>query len=176
MQSGLLSRLMGRPAEVKTLPVTAKYARAALRWEMAKSAMGSAGGLAILFGLNPSVWVAVPVGIGTALFAIYGVHQHRRGGIQFEISEERISSLQRGRRIDIPWSALERFKLNFYAFGRKSEQGTLVLYVHGGGERIKLDSAADEFATALFYAAQMARNRELTLDSTTIANLDQLGL
>jgi hypothetical protein len=183
VQTGLLSRLMGRPAEVKTLPVTLRYAATGLRWELAKGAVGTAGGIGILFGLSPSPWVGVPVAIGTALFAAYGWQQVRRGRIEFEVTEERIAvrPAKAGAGNDattqaIPWGTLEKFRLKFFAFGRRAEQGTLVLYVEGGGRKIKLDSATDHFATALFYGAQMARTRELTLDPTTLANLEQLGL
>lgn len=176
MQTGLLSRLMGRPAEVKTLPVTIRYAPGALRWELGKGAAGAAGGLAILLGLNPSLWVGVPVGIGTALFGAYAWQQLRRRRIVFEVTEERTVLREGGRRLEIPWGALEHVKLKYYAFGRRAEQGTLVLHLEGAGQRIKLDSAADHFATALFYAAQMARTRELNLDPTTLDNLVKLGL
>ncbi len=182
MQTGLLSRLMGRPAEVKTLPVTLRYTASALRWELAKGAIGAAGGLAILIGLSPSPWVGVPVAIGSALFAAYAGQQIRRGRIEFEVTEERIAMRAAGAATGdaaaraIPWGALDKFRLKFFAFGRRAEQGTLVLYIEGAGHKLKLDSAADQFATALFYAAQMARTRELTLDPTTLANLQQLGL
>ena len=176
MQTGLLSRLMGRPAEVRTLPVTVRYGSGALRWEMAKGGAGAAGGLAILIGLSPSPWVGVPVGIAAALFAAYGLQQVRRTRISFEVTEEQASMRDGERRREIPWGRLESVKLKYYAFGRKAQQGTLVLQLAGGGQRLKLDSAADEFATALYYAAQVARNRELPLDPTTLANLEQLGL
>lgn len=176
MQTGLLSRLIGRPAEVKTLPVTIRYAPGALRWELAKGATGSVGGLAILLGLSPSLWIGVPVGIATILFGAYALQQVRRRGIEFEVTEERTLVRERGKVRAIPWGRLEAVKLKFYAFGRKAEQGTLVLTLEGGGEKIKLDSAADQFPTALYYAAQMARTRELALDPTTLTNLQQLGL
>lgn len=176
MQSGLLSRLMGRPAEVKNLPVTLRYTPATLRWELAKGVAGTLGGLAILLGLNPSPWVGVPVAAVSLLFAGYGLQQLRRRRLAFEVTEER-TSLRAGTRLrTIPWAALERVHLKYYAFGRRTEHGTLVLSLAGAGQRIKLDSSADEFATALFYAAQVARNRSLSLDPTTLANFQQLGL
>ncbi len=176
MQSGLLSRLMGRPAEVKNLPVTVRYVPTLLRWELAKSAAGSLGGLAILLGLNPSPWVGVPVAAVSVLFAGYGWQQVRRRRLAFEVTEER-ASLRQGARVQtIPWAALERVQLKYYAFGRRADHGTLVLALAGAGQRIRLDSGADEFATALFYAAQVARNRALAIDPTTLANFEQLGL
>jgi len=176
VQLGLLSRLMGRPAEIRSLPVTVRYVPSVLRWEMAKGAAGTAGGLALLAGVNPSLWIAVPVGAVTAAFAAYGWQQHRRRRLRYEVTPERLLAAEGERSRALAWSALERIKLNFYAFGRKAENGTLVLHLHGGGHRIKLDSAADEFATALYYSAQAARQRELSLDPTTLFNLERLGL
>lgn len=176
MQSGLLSRLMGRPAEVKNLPVTLRYVPALLRWELVKGAAGAAGGVAILVGLNPSLWVGVPVAAVTALFAGYGWQQVRRRRLAFEVTEER-ASLREGTRLrTISWAALERVHLKYYAYGRRADHGTLVLSLVGAGQRIKLDSGADEFATALYYAAQIARTRSLDIDPTTLANFEQLGL
>jgi hypothetical protein len=176
VQLGLLSRLMGRPAEVKSLPVTLRYVPGALRWEVAKGASGTLGGLAILIGLHPSAWVGVPVGVATAMFAAYGWQQLRRRRVHIEVTQERLLAAEGERERELPWPALEALKLNYYAFGRKAQQGTLVLTLRGAGQRIKIDSAADEFATALCYAAQVARHRELSLDPTTQANLEQLGL
>jgi hypothetical protein len=176
VQTGLLSRLMGRAAEVKTLPVSVRYVPSVLRWEMIKSAIGSIGGLAIVIGLRPTPWIGVPIGVATVLFAAYGIQQFRRGKVQYEVTQDLLLAADGSGRRQIPWQSVDKFRLKYYAFGRKAEQGTLVLHVGGAGHRIKLDSAADEFATALFYAAQVARQRDLTLDPTTLANLEQLGL
>jgi hypothetical protein len=173
---GLLSRLMGRPAEIRSLPVTIRYVPAALRWEMVKGGAGTLGGLGILIGLHPSLWVGVPVGVATALFAAYGWQQARRTRVRIEVTEERLLAAEGERMQELPWPALEKFKLNYYAFGRKSDSGTLVLTLRGAGLRIKIDSAADEFATALYYSAQVARQQNLSLEPTTLANLEQLGL
>jgi len=167
---------MGRPAEVKSLPVTVRYVPALLRWELAKGAAGTLGGLAILLSLNPSLWVGGPVAAVSALFAGYGWQQVRRRRLAFEWTEERASLREGARLRTIPWAALERVQLKYYAFGRRAERGTLVLSLAGAGQRMKLDSGADEFATALFYAAQVARSRSLAIDPTTQANFEQLGL
>jgi hypothetical protein len=161
---------------VKSLPVTLRYVPTVLRWELAKGAAGTVGGLAILLGLSPSPWVGVPVAVVSALFAGYGWQQVRRRRLAFEVTEERTSLREGARLRTIPWAGLERVQLKYYAFGRRAEHGTLVLSLAGAGQRIKLDSSADEFATALFYAAQVARNRDLAIDPTTLANFEQLGL
>jgi len=176
MQLGLMAKLIGRPVEVKALPVTLRYSPNALRWEAGKSALGAAICAVIIAGLQPSIWVAVPVGVVGALFALYGAQQLRRGGVTYQVDEKAATRIQGARRITIPWERLESFRLHFYAFGRKAREGTLEVRLAAGGQKIKVDSSADHFATLLYHAARICRERDLTLDPTTIANLDQLGL
>ena len=54
--------------------------------------------------------------------------------------------------------------------------GTLVLVLHDGTGKLKVDSTLDHFPTLLSRAARAARERNLELRPTTEANLDQLGL
>jgi hypothetical protein len=176
MQLGLMAKLIGRPVEVKALPVTLRYAPQNLRWEVGKSAVGAAVCFGIVFGLGPSIWVAAPIGVVGALFALYGLQQLRRGGVTYEVDETSVTRVQGARRVSIPWERLESFRFHFYAFGRKAQEGTLEVRLAGGSQKIKVDSSADHFPTLLVHAALVSRHRNLTLDPTTIANLDQLGL
>jgi hypothetical protein len=176
MQIGLMAKLIGRPVEVKALPVTLRYAPDTLRWEAIKSGVGVAVCLGIIFGLNPSMWIAVPVGIVGLMFAYYGAQQLRRGGVTIEVNEEAATRIHGVRRTTIHWEKLETFRLHFYAFGRKAQEGTLEVRLAAGGEKIKVDSTIDHFPTLLVHASRVARAQNLTLDPTTVANLDQLGL
>jgi hypothetical protein len=176
MQLGLMAKLIGRPVEVKALPVTLRYAPDVLRWEAIKSAIGALICGGIVVGLDPSVWMAVPVGIVGAMFAFYGVQQLRRGGVTVEVDEDAATRIHGVRRTTIPWEKLETFRLHFYAFGRKAQEGTLEVRLGAGGDKIKVDSTIDHFPTLLVHASRVARAQNLRLDPTTVANLDQLGL
>jgi hypothetical protein len=162
--------------EVKALPVTLRYSRSSLRWEAGKGALGTAVAAGMLLGLQPAIWVALPLGIVGTLFGLYGLQQWRRGGVQFEVDEVTATRVKGGRRESIPWGQLDGFRLHFYAFGRKAREGTLEVRLSAGARRFKVDSAADHFPTLLVHAARVSRERGLNLDPTTAANLDQLGL
>ncbi len=176
MQSGIFSRLIGRSAEIKALPVTLRYPPSLLRWEFAKGLAGALGGAAIVVGLEPAPLLGWPLGVIAALFALYAGQQVRRGRLLYEVSEHGAAQVRGLQRVEIPWVRLEKLRLNFYGYGKRASQGTLVLLLESGGRRIKLDSGADHFPTLLFHAAQVARQRDLPLEPTTSSNLEQLGL
>lgn len=176
MQLGLMAKLIGRPVEVKALPVTLRYAPDALRWEAIKSGVGALICAGIVVGLQPAVWIAVPVGIVGLMFAYYGVQQVRRGGVSVEVDDRAATRVHGTQRVSIAWEKLESFRLHFYAFGRKAQEGTLEVRLAAGGDKFKVDSTIDHFPTLLVQAARVSRERNLTLDPTTVANLEQLGL
>lgn len=176
MQLGLMAKLIGRPVEVKALPVTLRYPPATLRSELLKAGLGAALCFGVVFGLDPSPWVAVPVALLGVLFAGYGLVQWRRGGVTFELDEKAVTRIQGTRRTVIPWDQLDSFRLHFYAFGRKAREGTLEVRLGAAAGRFKADSTLDHFPTLLVQAARVSRARNLPLDPTTAANLEQLGL
>ena len=104
------------------------------------------------------------------------LQQLRRGGVHYEVDEQTATRVTAGRRVSIPWGQLDGFRLHFYAFGRGAREGTLEVRLSAGPRRLKVDSAADHFPTLLVHAAQVSRERGLTLDPTTLENLAQLGL
>lgn len=176
MQLGLMAKLIGRPAELKALPVTLRYPPAVLRWELGKASVGALVCFGIILGLQPAIWVAVPVAAVGTLFALYGVQQWRRSGVHYEVDQQAATLVRGTERRTIPWGQLDGFRLHFYAFGRKAQEGTLEVRLSAGERKLKVDSATDHFPTLLVQAAGIARERDLKLDPTTQANLDQLGL
>jgi hypothetical protein len=173
---GLMAKLIGKPVEVKALPVILRYSPTVLRWEAGKSAVGGGVCFAIVLGLQPSLWVGVPVAVVGGLFALYGLQQWRRGSLHYEVDQQAATRVQGSHRESIPWGQLDGFRLHFYAFGRKAREGTLEVRLSAGDRRFKVDSAIDHFPTLLVQAAGIARERVLPLDPTTQANLEQLGL
>src|SRR5574341_455655 len=117
MQLGLMAKLIGRPVEVKALPLTGRYAPATLRWEAGKGIAGAAGALAVLLGLDPAVWIAAPLAVLCALLALYGWQQVRRFGVRYEMTRKAATRIQGRRRETIAWGELEGFRLHFYGFG-----------------------------------------------------------
>src|SRR5574341_1145442 len=98
MQLGLMAKLIGRPVEVKALPLTGRYAPATLRWEAGKGIAGAAGALAVLRGRETIAWGELE---GFRLH-FYGFGRQARTGTL----EVRLTA--RGRRIKAD-SALDHF-------------------------------------------------------------------
>lgn len=175
MYTDKLSTILGEPVLIEPLPLTLRYAPARLRNEALKAAVGAALCLAVLLALRPAAVIAWPVGMVGVLFPAYLVQQVRRRALIVELDAAGLSRKAGGATRRLEWSALDRFKLQFYPHRRRSLQGTLVLTL-GGGFRVKVDSGLAHFPTLLLHAAAAARERALTVDSTTSANLAQLGL
>jgi len=176
MQLGLLGKLIGRSVEIKALPVTGAYDRSSLRWETIKGLGGAAATLAILVGLQPVVWFAVPLALLCLLLGLHGAQQALRFGVHYEVTAKGAARIQGRRRQEIAWKDLDGLRLHFYGFGRQARTGTLEVRLSASGRRFKADSALDHFPTLLAHAAQAARKRNVPLDPTTLANLEQLGL
>lgn len=184
-----LSKLTGQPAEVASLPVTGSYPRNVLTREVVKGGVGIAICLGIVLLLNPSTWLAVPLTGIAGLFGLYVWQQARRFSLRLEMDETGVIRVRGENRTAFHWSDLRDFRLNFYAHGRKSSQGTLVIVLKCGSNaspgkpgktvkpaKLKVDSSLDHFPTLLLNAAGAARKSSLELHPTTLANLDQFEL
>ena len=170
-----LGTILGRPAVIKPLPLTLRYAPERLRGEAIKAASGVVLCVAALLVLSPAAAIAWPIGLVALLFLAYLIQQWRRRALRLELDSAGLAHDTGGSARRIAWARLDTFRLHFFPHRRRSPQGTLVLTLRGDS-RMKLDSALVDFATLLLHAAAAARERGLTLDATTEANLAQLGL
>lgn len=171
-----LAKLMGRPVEVAPIPLTGRYPQRLLTTEVVKGAVGVVVCVGLVVGLRPTPWIGWPLLGAAALFAAYAFQQFRRIPLRFAVDDTGVTRISGGQRAPFRWNELETLRLNYYPNGRKASMGTLVLVLHNGSGRLKIDSTLDHFPTLLSRAAQAARERELELHPTTVANLDQLGL
>ena len=179
MDTTELGKLIGRDVEIAPLPVEAAYPRPMLHWEVAKAALGVVCCLAILIGLQPSPWVAWPIGGVALMFGYYLRQQAGRYAFRIRVDETGASVMRGGRRLEFPWERLKDFRLEFYPNGRKAQSGSLVVKLFRDTERLRVDSTLDHFPTFLIRAASAARAAQeggLTLHPTTVVNLDKLGL
>ena len=179
MDNDQLAKLIGRDVEIVPLPIEAAYPRNILQWEVAKSAAGLAGCLAMIVFLQPSPWVAWPIGIVALVFGYYLWQQAGRYAVRIRLDETGASVSRGGRRKEFPWDRLKDFRLEFYPNGRKARSGSLVIKLYRDAERLRVDSTLDHFPTFLIRAASAARAAQeggLTLHPTTVVNLDKLGL
>lgn len=193
-----LSKLLGRKVEIAPLPVEAAYPRRALHWEVGKAGLGIAGCLAMIIGLQPSLWFGVPLAGAALMFGYYLWQQIARYALRIRIEADG-ASLKRDDKWEVfPWDALKDFRLEFYANGRKAQSGSLVIRMDNGQARLKVDSTLDHFPTLLQYAGRAAKlagtptadlskgtaeagegtpngQARLTLHPTTAENLEKLG-
>ncbi|MEE8436475.1 MAG: hypothetical protein V3S64_16940 [bacterium] len=179
MNNDQLGKLIGRDVEIVPLPVEAAYPRNILHWEVAKAALGITSCLAIIIGLQPSPWLAWPIGGVALVFGYYLWQQAGRYALRIRVDETGASVMRGGRRLEFPWERLKDFRLEFYPNGRKAQSGSLVVKLYRDTERLRVDSTLDHFPTLLTYAARAARTAQekgLALHPTTVDNLKKLGL
>lgn len=172
-----LAKLTGNPGEVTPLPVEARYPWSQVRGEIIKAAIGMAFCLGFVAVVQPAAWLAWVLVALAAMFALYLWQQVLRTSLRFRLDDAGVTRHGRGGGPrTLAWSALDDFRLNFYAHGRKARQGTLAVVLHQGKLRLKADSNLDHFPTLLQRAARAARENGLELHPTTVANLEQLEL
>ena len=76
----------------------------------------------------------------------------------------------------ISWDALDRLALRFYSTRKERGHGWMQLKLSGGGASITIDSNLDRFNLVAARAARAAAENALSLDPTTLANLEALGV
>lgn len=76
----------------------------------------------------------------------------------------------------ISWDALDRLALRFYSTRKERGHGWMQLKLSGGGASITIDSNLDRFSLVAARAARAAAENALSLDPTTLANLEALGV
>ena len=76
----------------------------------------------------------------------------------------------------IAWDGLDRLALRFYSTRRERGHGWMQLKLSGGGTTITIDSNLDRFNLVAARAARAAAENALSLDPTTLANLEAIGV
>jgi hypothetical protein len=139
-------------------------------------AFGLAATTGPLVALDLARGVAIGLSGLAILFAWFGVRTALRQLSWIELSATDIALCGPIRR-RLPWQQLRRLQLAYYAPRRARRDGWLQLTLRGpSGPAIRIDSTLDGFDQLLRRAAGVAARNELTLDSTTRANLGALGL
>ncbi len=176
MQTEVLGRLLQRPVEVRTLPLSLAYPRGGVAREAVKGALGSGGCFALLAFLSPAPVVGVFFGAVGLSFLWYLLHQISRLYLRVRLDDTGLVQQLGGVEKAIRWREIEQLKLGYYPRGKGAGSGTLVLTLKGGGRRIKHDSSLDHFPTLLASAAAAVRASGITLQPTTLENLTLLEL
>jgi hypothetical protein len=153
-----------------------RYSTQSLVSDYLRVALGLAATVGPLLGLDLARGVAIGLsGLG-ALFAWFGVRTVLRQLSWIELSADEVAQCGPIRR-RVAWRQLRRLELAYYAPRRGRKDGWLQLTLRGRGRpAIGVDSTLEGFEEVLRAAVGSARRNELTLDSTTEANLAALGL
>ena len=151
------------------------YPTSAMYGDYVRAAAGFVPTAAILAAMPVGIVAATVLSGFVALFAVFGVRTILLHGTRFEITESalRASGL---RRTSIAWGELDRMTLAYYSTRRDRRDGWMQLELRSGLKKIRLDSRIDGFGELVSKSADAARDRGLTLNAATLANLSALGV
>lgn len=152
------------------------------RYPVAKLApdyLRGATGLAISGGalaLVPfATYTSVIFGGLTALFLLFTIRTALRHGERIELTEASISvSGPRGERLER--HEIDAVGLRYYATRRNRAGGWMTLQLRAGRRRVAVDSTLEDFDAIARWAAAVARDNRLALNSTTLANFAALDI
>ncbi len=153
-----------------------RYPATALVPDYLRVALGLAATVGPLLALDLARGVAIGLSGLALLFAWFGGRTALRQLSWIELSATDVALCGPIRR-RLPWQQLRRLQLAYYAPRRTRRDGWLQLTLRGRhGPAIRVDSTLEGFDELLRRATGIARRNELTLNSTTQANLAALGL
>jgi len=78
--------------------------------------------------------------------------------------------------VDIRWTDMSRFHLNYYTLRRDRTNGWMELVLRAGDKTIKVDSRLEDFVTVVRRAHSAARQNRLPMTPITQANLMALRI
>lgn len=134
----------------------------------------------VIFGsplvfLTPVPWIAVALGLGTAVFVLFAIRCAIRHLTVVEVSGDgiRIASLTSTR---LDWSAIDRIVLKHYSPRRKTGQGWMQLTLSDGAKKIVIESGLNGFHDILRHAATIIRRNGLDAGVATRANFKAMNI
>jgi hypothetical protein len=151
------------------------YPASALIGDYLRSAAGCVPALAILAVEPIGLAGATVLGGLAALFAVFGVRTVLRHGTRFESTDGMLRA--RGLlEVSISLRELEQMKLSYYSSRRDGRDGWMQLELRSGSARLRLDSRIEGFTELVEVSARAAAARGLSLSTSTLANLQAVGL
>lgn len=112
--------------------------------------------------------------LGT-LFLIFGLRTVIRHNTVVTVSDRGVETGWPAR-AKLRWEALGRLKLSYFSTKRDRAGGWMQLRLKSGRRTMRIDSSIEDFATVVTAAVRAARTAGLTLEPTTLQNLEALGL
>ncbi len=156
-----------------------QYPTKALSADYFRSALGVFVPLALIFFTELLPLVFYFMAALALLFAIYGLRTALRQGTVLTVDDNGVRQEgPLGGLLDraINWSDLRDIRLRYYSTRRDHSGGWMQLILSGAAGRIRMDSNLPGFDDIVRRACAEARERRLTTDPATAANLSSLGL
>lgn len=151
------------------------YSALGLIGNYARTLVGIVMTVVPLLLLNPISAIVYILVVMLILFVGYGIYTYLKQITRFEVTEDGIDMIGPvNRRIN--WEDLDGFSLKYYSTQRRRNAGWMTLRLKGGGVKMSIDSAINDFDVLLRLAFRMAERKGVEVNSVTLANLAVLGI
>jgi hypothetical protein len=156
--------------------VDLRYPRETLLADYARAAIGSALCGLPLLALDVNRWLAVILGGGFLLFALFFVRTALRQRTRYVLGPDTLCADGPAGRL-VEWNRLDRMKLSYYSTKRDRTGGWMQLTVGStGGRAVKIDSSLEGFHDVVERAARAAETAGVDLTIATRTNLKAMGI
>lgn len=156
--------------------VDLRYPRQALMADYIRAASGALLCGAPLLLLDVNRWLALVLGAGFLLFALFFVRTALRQMTRYVLGPDTLCADGPAGTL-VEWSRLDRMKVSYYSTKRDRSGGWMQLAVgSAGGRLVKVDSSIDGFYDIVERATRAAEGAGLELSDATRANLRAMGI
>lgn len=154
--------------------MTYRYPWRAMTPDYVRAALGMACTITPLMLMDLSTLVAGVLIFLAMIFTLFAAQAVLRHATRICVSEHEISARPLGRRL--AWDSLTRLKLAYFSVRRDGRSGWMELKVQSGGRTLRIDSRLNGFTEVVRQAAAAASHACLHLDTSTVSNLETLGV
>lgn len=153
-----------------------RYPRQTLWADYIRAAAGVVLCGAPLLALPVNHWMALVLGAGFVLFALFLGRTALRHHTRYVLGPDTLCADGPAGGL-VEWSRIDRLKLSYFSTKRDRSDGWMQLTVgSAGGRAVKIDSSLDGFHDVVERAAYAARGVDLSLSDATRANLRAMGI
>ncbi|MBK8906622.1 MAG: hypothetical protein IPM60_01545 [Rhodospirillales bacterium] len=152
-----------------------RYGADAVIADYARSGAGLAITLGPLVAVPTAPAATVLLGLGAAVFALFGGTTVVRHLTRIEVDDDGVH-VRGPRGGDVAWRSLRAVRLAYYSTRRDGGNGWLQLTLHGGRRRLRVDSRIADFHGLATRAAAAAGAQGVALDAATAFNFRAMGI
>ncbi|MBL4666619.1 MAG: hypothetical protein JKY04_04525 [Sneathiella sp.] len=154
---------------------TFSYSIKEITKEYWRSGMGITLSVVPLLLFRPSSVIVYILGSFLCLFAFYGMRTYYRYRMKVILGDTAIQVTGLWEKL-IQWEELEELKLAYFSTRRDGENGWMQLKLKGRGDRLRVESTITDFWELVSICAYKAQENGVTLDASTVRNMQALGL